>query len=45
MADHRSSDTRIPDWAIVPFWVGVLALIAGAFADTVAICVYYASLS
>jgi type VI protein secretion system component VasF len=43
MPDHRSSDTRIPEWAVVPFWIGVLcALAAFAFA-WVAIGIHYAT--
>ena len=45
MPDHRSSDSRIPDWAVIPFWVLVLVVLAGVVADTAAICAYYVSLS
>ena len=45
MADHRSSDTRIPDWAVIPFWVGVLCVMAAIVFAFVALGAYYISLS
>jgi hypothetical protein len=41
VADHRSSETRIPDWAVIPFWAGVLCLIAAWVFAGVAVGVHY----
>lgn len=45
MADHRSSDTRIPDWAVIPFWSLILAMLVAIVFAFVALGAYYVSLS
>ena len=45
MPDHRSSDSRMPDWAVIPVWSLVLALLVALVFAVVAIGAYYVALS